>query len=216
MDERVERARSVCAQVVYGADPGLLVGAERDLDAVEADLALARGRIAHARFLGRRRDGQPAEDGVELAMFERASRLYEELGDVRGQGEALFWIACLHQVIRRDNDTAVPLLERSRELAASAGDTATQAEALRHLGIAEHQAGRLEQAQQLLEASSVLRRADGNLAGVAANLVGLAYVASAAGRSAQAHAILDDAQRLAEGHGAHNVTRDILQARSAL
>jgi Flp pilus assembly protein TadD len=49
-------------------------------------------------------------------------------------------------------------------------------EALRHLGIAEHRAGRLDTARQRLEESVRLRREIGLMPGVAANLVGLAYI----------------------------------------
>ena len=134
-EDRVERARTSYAQAVYGGDLGGLTDAERGLDALEADTALARGKIRHARFLNDRAGGSsPAEDPAELPLFERAAELYRALGDVRGEAEAVFWIGCLHQVIRRDNDNAVPLLERAARLAAQAGDKPTEAEALRHLG----------------------------------------------------------------------------------
>jgi hypothetical protein len=44
--------------------------------------------------------------------------------------------------VRRDNDTAVPVLERSCEIAAQVGAKVTMSDVLRHLGIAEHAAGR--------------------------------------------------------------------------
>jgi len=34
-------------------------------------------------------------------LFERAGQLYRDLGDVRGEAEALFWTGCCHQVIWR-------------------------------------------------------------------------------------------------------------------
>src|SRR5205814_428005 len=147
--------------------------ADRELDAVEADLALARGRIVHGRFLEDR-----TEDPHELALFERAAQLYRTLGDVRGEAEALFWIGTFYQVVRRDNDAAVPVLDRSSELAAQAGDELTLSYALRHLGIAEHAAGRLDAARERLEESVRLRRELGFLPGVAANLVALTYIAA--------------------------------------
>ncbi|MFI5908111.1 tetratricopeptide repeat protein [Dactylosporangium sp. NPDC051541] len=217
-EDRIERARTLYEQAVYGGDAGALADAERDLDAVEADTALARGRILHARFLDERaRSGSsPAEDPAELPLFERASELYQALGDPRGEAEALFWIGCLYQVIRRDNETAVPLLERSRRLAARSGDRPTEAEALRHLGIAAHMAGRLDEARERLEESSRLRRELGALPGVAANLVGLAYIAAAQDRHADARAALDEAHAIARAHGAHAVVRQIEQARTEI
>lgn len=130
-EDRIERARKLYEQAVYSGDAHVLADAERDLDAVEADTALARGRILHARFLDERAKSgtSPVEDPAELPLFERAAELYQALADTRGQAEALFWIGCLHQIIRRDNETAVPHLERSRELAAQVGDRRTQAEA---------------------------------------------------------------------------------------
>jgi hypothetical protein len=61
-----------------------LAAADQVLDDAEAALSLARGRIAHARFLAQRQD-----DPAELALLERAAALYHQLGDVRGEGEAV-------------------------------------------------------------------------------------------------------------------------------
>src|SRR5262249_47894294 len=97
MDERIERARLLYEGAIFGEDYAGLSTAERELDAVEADLALARGRITHGRYLERQE-----EDSGELALFERAAELYRALGDVRGEAEALFWIGCFHQVVHRD------------------------------------------------------------------------------------------------------------------
>src|SRR4051794_20878574 len=92
-DHRIDRVTTVYQQVVYGGDAGGLADAERGLDAVEADVAVARGRILHARFLNERAGGSsPAEDPAERPLFERAAELYRALDDVRGEGEALFWI----------------------------------------------------------------------------------------------------------------------------
>jgi Flp pilus assembly protein TadD len=185
---------------------------------VEADAALARGRILHARFLNERANGgsSPVEDPAELPLFERAAKLNQALGDVRGEAQALFWIGCLHQVIRRDNEIAVPELERSCRLAAQADDKPTQAEALRHLGIAAHMAGRLDEARERLEESSRLRRQVEALPGVAANMVGLAYIAAAQDRRADAEATLDEAYAIAQAHRAYAIVRQIEQARTEM
>jgi len=58
----------------------------------------------------------------------------------RGESDALFWVGCSHRVARLGNATAPPVLERSVKLAPPAGDKATMAEALRHLGIEAHAA----------------------------------------------------------------------------
>jgi tetratricopeptide (TPR) repeat protein len=217
-EDRIERAKRLYQQAVFSGDASVLADAERGLDAMEADAAVARGQILHGRFLCERghAGSSPVEDPAELPLFERAIELYRALGDVRGEAEALFWIGCLHQVIRRDNATAVPYLERSRELAAQVGDKPTQAEALRHLGVAAHMAGRLDEARERLEESSRLRRELGALPGVAANMVGLAYVAAAQDRRADALATLDEADAIAQAHGAHAIVRQIEQARTQI
>ncbi len=217
-EDRIERARAAYERTVYTGDTSALVDAEEALNAVEADTALARGKILHARFQSAPGDaGSPtAEDPAQLPLFERAVALYRALGDIRGEAEALFWIGCLHQFIRRDNETAVPLLEQSYRLAAETGDRWTQSEALRHLGIAAHAAGRLAEAREQLEESSRLRRETGNLPGVAANMVGLAYIAAAQNRHADALATLDEAHAIAHAHEAHAIVRHIEQARTAI
>ena len=216
MDERIERARLLYERAVFNGDTGALAEADRELDAVEADLAVARGRIMHTRFLDQR-DADPdrtSEDPRELPLFDHAAQFYRSVGDVRGEAEALFWVGCFHQVVRRDNDAAVPALERSFELASQAGDKLTMSEALRHLGIEAHAAGRLDAARQRLEDSTQLRREIGLLAGVASNLIGLAYVASAQGRSADALALLAEAGAIAEASDAHRIARWVAEARA--
>ncbi len=142
VDERIERSRLLYERALFESDAAALAHAERELDGVEADLALARGRVIHGRFLEQRAEDpeQAREDPRELALFDRAVELYQARGDVRGEAEALFWVGCCHQVVRRDNEAAVPVLWRSLELATETEDAMTMSEALRHLGIAEHAA----------------------------------------------------------------------------
>ena len=149
-------------------------------------------------------------------MFERAAALYRALGDVAGEAEAQFWIGCFYQVVRRDNDTAVPALDRSLDLAAQAGQKMTMSEALRHLGIAAHAAGQLDLARERLEESTRLRRELGQPAGAAANLIGLAYIAAGQGRRDDARAILAEAGDLATASGARRILRSVAEARSAI
>jgi hypothetical protein len=46
-----ERARRFYDRAVFGGDAAAIAVATRELDSVEAVLALARGRILHAQFL---------------------------------------------------------------------------------------------------------------------------------------------------------------------
>jgi len=216
--DRIERSRLLYERALFEEDAGALAEASQELNAVEADLALARGRLIHGRFLEWRNEnpGRAAEDPRELALFKRAAQLYGDLGDDRGVAEALFWIGCCHQVVRQDDTAAVPVLERSLELASAAGDEKTMAEALRHLGIAEHKAGRLDAARQRLEESTRFRRQLGLQAGVAANLVGLIYIAAGQGRREDALTLAAQAAALAEVSGAHAILRQVEEASAAV
>ena len=217
-EDRIERSRLLYERAVYGGDASALAAADRELDGVEADLALARGRVIHTRFLVQLDEDleQLTEDPRELALFERATELYRELGDVRGEGESLFWVGCFHQVVPQDDDTSVPLLERSYELGAQAGDKRTMSDALRHLGIAAHRAGRLDTARQRLEESVRLRRDIGLMPGVAANMVGLAYIAAGDGDHDEALALLKEAGAIAGASGAHRIMRQVEESRAQL
>jgi tetratricopeptide (TPR) repeat protein len=215
-DERIDQAGLLYERFVFGGDASVLSEADRQLDAVEADLALARGRIIHGRFLDQRsKDPERiAEDPHELALFERALQLYENAGDVGGEAESLFWVGCFHQLVRRDNATAVPVLERSCELAGQVGDKRTMSDALRHLGIAAHAAGQLDAARQRLEESVRLRRELGLMPGVAANLVGLIYIAAGQGRLDDALALAAEAAAVAKASGADAILRQVEEARA--
>ncbi|MBF8194537.1 tetratricopeptide repeat protein [Nonomuraea sp. K274] len=215
VDGRADRtAQGLYDQAVFGGDADGLDAAERELNAVEADLALVRGRVLHARFLSGL--GGEGADPEEWVLFERAAELYRSLGDVRGEGEALFWVGAFHQVVRKDENAAAPLFERAHEHASQAGDKLTLSYVLRPLGIAEHLAGRLAGARERLEESVRLRREIGFPAGVAANLVGLAHVAVDDGRRDDAAALLDEAGTLAETAGAKGVTRWVEEVRKRL
>jgi len=150
-DERIERSRLLYERALFQGDRAALVAAGRELDAVEADLTLARGRLIHGRFLEQR---------------------------------------------TADPDKAA---EDLRELA-------------RHLGIAEHAAGRLDAARERLEESTRLRREAGSLPGVASNLVGLIYVAHGQGRHDDARGLAEEARTIAEAAGAHTIMRQVEEA----
>jgi tetratricopeptide (TPR) repeat protein len=210
-DDRIERARLLYERAVFGGESAATSEADCELDAVEADLALARGRVLHARFLD-----EHEEDPSELQLFERAAQLYERLHDLRGLAEALFWVGTYHQVVRGSSDAALPSLERSLELATEVGDRLTMSYALRHLGIAEHTAGRLEAARERLDESTRLRRQIGFRPGVAANLVGLAYIAAGDGRREEGLELLVEAGALAHDCAAHRIASQVDEARAHL
>jgi tetratricopeptide (TPR) repeat protein len=210
-DDRLTRAKELYEQAVFGGEAAALATADRALDGVEADLALARGRIVHARFLADRQ-----EDPGELALFERAARLYGQLGDLRGEAEALFWVGTFYQVIRDDYEAGLPALQRSYELAAQAGDRLTLSYAARHLGFAAAVSGDHDTARDRLTESVRLRREIGFQPGVAAGLLALADLASRTGDGPRARELVDEAQAVAEASGAHGILRWIGEARTEL
>jgi hypothetical protein len=99
---------------------------------------------------------------------------------------------------------------------AQVGDKQTMSEALRHLGIAEHFAGRPAAARERLEESVRLRREIGLMPGVAANLVGLAYIAAADGRRDDSLALIEEAGAIAGASGADGIMRQVEEARTQL
>jgi tetratricopeptide (TPR) repeat protein len=217
MDGRLERATERYQRAVFQGDPGGLAAASRELDAVEADLSMARGRVFHGRFLTGTGPAGASGTVEELAFFERAADLYRSLGDARGEGEALLWIGIYHQVVGRDQEAAVPVLERAAALARrDPGDPLTLSYALRHLGIAAHAAGDLDTARARLEESTQLRRDLDFRPGVAANLVGLAHLSAAQGRPDDVPAILAEAAELATEAGAHAILAQVAEARAEL
>src|SRR6266545_4231874 len=123
-DDRLDRAKELYERAVFGGETEALAVAQDELDAVEAELALARGRVLHARFLADRE-----ENPEELVLFERAADLYRQRGDARGEAEACFWVGCFHQVVRGDGAAALPAHAGSPDQARTLlAEAATEAE----------------------------------------------------------------------------------------
>lgn len=210
-ESAIERARLAYEDAVFRGDAHGLAAATAALDRLEADLALARGRLLHARHLG-----DHSEDDRELALFERAAEVYRDLGDARGEGEALFWVGTFHQVVRGDQAAARPAFGRALELATSVDDRLTLSYVVRHLGFAELHEGRLDAARDHLEESVRLRRELGFSPGVAAGHLAVAELEVAEGRLDEAKALLAEARSVAEESGADGVLRWIDEARDEL
>jgi tetratricopeptide (TPR) repeat protein len=208
--DHLEQARLLYEQAVFGGDAAAPDLADQQLDAVEAELALARGRVLHARFLASRQ-----EDPRELTLFERSAELFHQAGDARGEGEALFWMGTVHQVVRGDGGTALPLFEKSYRLAESVDDKLTLSYAVRHLGFGHQAEGRFGEARECFEESVRLREQIGFLPGVAAGKLALAELAEQSGDHAAAKELVAEARRLAEGSNAKGIIEWIDQTEAA-
>ncbi|MEU1199881.1 tetratricopeptide repeat protein [Streptomyces sp. NPDC005813] len=203
----IERAQEDFEAAMFGGDTSALDRSDDALDAIEAPLSMARGKILHVRFLNDRE-----ENSQELTLFERAAELYRRLANASGEADALFWIGCWHQVVKGDGAAGSPYFERSYAMAKSVDDRMTMSYAVRHLGFADKDAGRFDQARDRLTESVALRREIGFQPGEAAGLVALAYLSAETGdRSAALHH-LDDAQSVAEACGAKAVLEWIARA----
>jgi tetratricopeptide (TPR) repeat protein len=209
--DRLALAKELYERAVFGGDPDALGEADEVLDAVAADLSLARGRIHHARYLADRR-----EVPDEKELFEQAATLYRGLGDLRGEAESLFWLGTFEQVVRGDNDAALAPFQRAYDLAAEVDDKLTLSYVVRHLGFLDMAAGDLAAARGRLEQSVALRREVGFMPGVAAGLLALAELADLDGRADDARRLLDEATVAARDSGAEGTLRWIDAVRSAL
>jgi tetratricopeptide (TPR) repeat protein len=209
--EWIERAGELFEAAMFGGDTSALDRSDDVLDAVEAPLSMARGKVLHVRFLNDRQ-----ENSQELVLFERAAELYQRLGDASGEADALFWVGCWHQVVKGDGATGRPYFERSYALAKSVDDRMTMSYAVRHLGFDDKDAGRFDRARERLTESVALRREIGFRPGEAAGLVALAYLAAETGDPSAALHHLDEAQSVAESCGAKAVSGWIEQARTSL
>lgn len=207
----IGRAGVLFEAAMFGGDASALDRSDDELDAVEAPLSMARGKVLHVRFLNDHEENQQ-----ELVLFERAAELYRRLGDASGEADALFWIGCWHQVVKGDGVTGRPYFERSYTLAKSVDDRMTMSYAIRHLGFADKDAGHFDQARERLTESVVLRRDIGFRPGEAAGLVALAYLSAETGDRSAALDHLDEAESIAEECGAKAVLRWVAQARTLI
>jgi tetratricopeptide (TPR) repeat protein len=203
-DDPLARADLLNEWALFAGDEDARRRAGDELARAEALLALGRGRMVHAQYLAER-----DEDPRELELFERALELARSLEDRALEAQALFWVGLVHQVVRSDSATSLRHFQDSYDLAQELGDTLTMSYAARHLGFAELDAGRPEEAWSRFEESVALRRAEGFLPGVAAGLLTLGEVAAEAGRHEQARTLLLEARTLAEQVGAEPFLRRI-------
>jgi tetratricopeptide (TPR) repeat protein len=205
------RAARCYDDATFGGRPELVAQGERELDAIEADLALARGKLLHAKFL----DGRVNRDERELPLFEKAIELYGKVGDRAKLADALFWVGCCHQVVLDDESAALDYFHASYDLAAELGMDVIRSFAVRHLGFAALTSGELDLAETRFAESLRLRRdADAPPAAVAAAIIPLAVLAEQRGDTDAAERLYAQAHRIAADNGAVGVLGWIEQARA--
>jgi tetratricopeptide (TPR) repeat protein len=207
MSQRLERAKALLEQATFGGEQNALDEADRQLDAVEAELALVRARVEYERDRG--------ESAGAVGLYERALRMYRRLGDVHGEAETLLWLGTCH-LARGDAETGVPLLHQARELSTGIRDELQLSYVERHLAFHAQMVGDLELARQRFEESTRLRREVGFAPGVAANLLAMARIAISAQRPDDAPALLQEARELARAGGATRILQQIEEFASSL
>jgi tetratricopeptide (TPR) repeat protein len=212
--ERLRQVEQLYESAVFGGDRAAPARAERVLDGLEADLALARGKALHAHYLTERKE---VDEGREGELFERAVALYRGVEDVRGEGEALFWLGTWHQVVREAYDEAVPCFRQAYDLADAVGDRLTLSYATRHLAFAAEAAGRMDEARGRYAESVRLREELGFLPGVAAAKLSLGqFTWQVDGDREAALRLMEEARMTAEECGAHGVLAWIAGARESM
>ncbi len=170
--------------------------AERDDRSLEAFALSRRGLALHGDFLRDRSRGEPPQ---EMALFEQALAIRQEIGDESGIAESLFQVGLVYQVVRGDHKTARPLFEESYRRAA---DDVTASYALRHIAFCDDEAGDAESAERRHEEALELRRQAGWQAGIAAQLAAVAELRARRGDREGAADLAREARAILVGLGA--------------
>lgn len=193
--------------------------AERLLDATEAEIALARGRLIYEQYLRSGPGGYPAlgaNGRPALPHFQRAAELFHRLGNSAGEREALFWIGTLEQVLNRDYSAASLALEEARALAERADDQLLLSCVERHLGFLAFLEGMPAEAENHLGESMRLRRSLRFEPGVAMGLVALAELFLEKKDAPRARQLLDEAAEVARASAASGALIAVERARLEL
>ncbi|GHO98274.1 hypothetical protein KSF_083220 [Reticulibacter mediterranei] len=116
------------------------------------------------------------DDGIRAEQHYRESlKLYEELGEPRGQAATLHWLGSLALTMRNDSETARSLLDASYALAVSANDRVAQELVYTTRGNMALNQGDFNTAQTCFEHSLVLSKAINNKKHLARALRGLGH-----------------------------------------
>jgi thioredoxin-like negative regulator of GroEL len=97
---------------VFTGDAELVAAADRELDAAEADLAVARGRLMHARFLLRRETGHlpgAAANLVGLAYVAAAQKRSSDALALLDEAEAIARSSAAHRILQQVSEARAEL-----------------------------------------------------------------------------------------------------------
>ena len=98
VDERIERSRLLYERALFEGDGGGLAEAERELEGVAADLALAQGRIIHGRFFFHKAQNRHAGVSVQRGGRFIHNQNVRLVDNGSGNRDALLSPAQLHGV----------------------------------------------------------------------------------------------------------------------
>ncbi len=171
----------------------------------EAAALAQKGMVLHYRAIELPPEERVAIDpGPEQDLFEQALALRTELDDALGIAESLFQLGLVHQVLRRDGETAAPLFGEALSLVESrpGAGPLLRSEIHRHVGfdllLREE---RHDEALAHLRESLEIRRALEERAWTVSGLVALAMGERVAGRRDDAIAHAREALDLARAEG---------------
>jgi tetratricopeptide (TPR) repeat protein len=168
--------------------------------AAEAGALEQLGVVMHFQTLDRDREG--ADPEAEEALFQRALAIRRELGDQAGIAASLFDIGIVHQVLRRDEKTAIPYFREALTLAEEHGDTLLRSECHRHVGFFYlGEGGQPEEALRHLRTSLDLRHEWGDPRWVPSGTFAVGWAELAAGRRGECVARFRQAVREARDAG---------------
>jgi tetratricopeptide (TPR) repeat protein len=144
------------------------------------------------------------DPGPEQELFEQALATRRELGDAEDIAESAFQLGLVHQVLRRDGETAAPLFREALALIETVDDAdpLLRSEIHRHVGfdllLREE---RHDEALAHLRTSLELRRSLAERGWTASGLVSLAMAERVAGRLDEAAAHAREALDVARAEG---------------
>ena len=209
IEDDSERAAAAQRAQVIATYSAVRAGQGRSADAirwaqraiVEAEAVGEREALANAHYMIAWTKVNQGELG-QAEHFERALSIFEELGNVKRQGDVLTYFGAMAYWEGRWAD-AVELYERGRERSERAGDVVGAAIASMNIGEIRSDQGRLAEAEPAARDALRVFRAAGYSELIATDCGILGRIVSRAGRHDEAAELLAEALQLAGSSGGH-------------